>query len=77
VSPKQIKDMMTWLHKQGIRYTTITIGGMTLDGVVNTRDAGKPEKIEPRQSLFQQYAGPLLTQTSNPVDDVPDEAKID
>lgn len=78
MNSKAIKDLILWLRKERISYSSITIGGLTLDGVIDGKaPTAKVEKVEPRQSAWDRNVQQILNQPASPVDDVPDEAKID
>lgn len=58
----RVRDLLLWLRKEKIQCQTVTIGDVTLDGMVDIRLADslpKPEPAPPRQSLFAQYGAGL------------------
>lgn len=75
----EIVDLLRDLRAEGIRCSHITVGAVTLDGVVDTKlDVDVPaKKAEPRKSMFEQYAGDLIQKPATPVDVVPEEAMLD
>lgn len=76
----EVIDLLMALRKEGIACTTVALGGVTLDGVIDLRlrTGAKPvDKPEPRTSMWDRYGEELLKQPPTPVDDVPDEAKVD
>lgn len=77
MTAKQVKDFILWLRKERITYSSIQIGGVTLDGVVDVKHAKPVDKPEPRASMWDRYGEELLKQPPTPADDVPDEAKVD
>lgn len=79
MSPKQVKDFILWLRKERISCTSLTIGGIMLDGLVDGKAlTAKPaEQPEPPKTMWERYGGELLNQPASPVDEVPDEAKVD
>lgn len=77
---KALKDLMTWLRREKIAYSTISAGGITLDGVVDLKqvDDAKPTKDEPKPTMYQKFGGALLAQpTVKKGATVPDEAMTD
>lgn len=77
---KQVQALIVMLRKERITYTTLSAGGITLDGVVDgklERDATKPV-VEPRQSMFERYGAELLKQpATKSTEIVPDEAMLE
>lgn len=77
---KQVRELILWLRHQRIAYTTLSAGGVTLDGVTDLK-AEQPTnqaKSEPRQSMYERYGEELLRQpAAKPTDAIPDEAMID
>lgn len=77
---KQVRELITWLRKERISYTTLSAGGITLDGVVDMKavDEAKATPEEPRPTMYQKYGGALLSQpTVKKNDAVPDEAMVE
>ena len=77
---KQVQSLVLWLRKERISYTTLSAGGVTLDGVVDGKavDDAKPRKEEPRQTAFERYGADLLRQpTAKKSDSIPEEALDD
>ncbi len=77
---KQLQSMILWLRKERIAYTTLSAGGVTLDGVVDGKLEYPVDKSLPeaRKSMYERYGAELLKQpTAKPSETVPDEALID
>ena len=80
MTTKQLQSFILWLRKERISYTTLSAGGVTLDGVVDLKVETAPaDKTppEPRLSMFEKYAGDLMRKPATPNDIVPDEAIVD
>ena len=80
MTTKQLQAFIKWLRAERISYTTLSAGGVTLDGVVDLKavDESKPTKPEEKQTMYQRFGGALLTQPSAKRSDaVPDEAMSD
>ncbi len=76
----EVVELLLALRREGIRCSHVTVGGVVLDGVHDTKliaDAQPDKKPEPRKSMFEQYAGELAQMPATPVDVVPEEAMID
>lgn len=64
---KQLKEFLLWARSERISFTTISAGGITLDGVID----GKAEvptddkKPEPRQTAYQRFGGALYEQPTS------------
>ena len=77
MTTKQFQALVKWLRSERISYTTLSAGGITLDGVVDLKMVEQePTKLEPdRPSMYERYGADLLRQPSaKPSDLVPDEA---
>ena len=78
---KQLREFMLWLRKEKIGYTTLSAGGITIDGVVDGKIDRPVEKIEEtrRPTMFERYGAELLSQpqAAKPSDVIPDEAMDD
>lgn len=76
---KQLQAFMLWLRKEKIAYTTLSAGGVTLDGVVDAKmERGASMKAETPLSAFERYGAELLKQPqAKPSEVVPDEAMIE
>jgi len=79
MTSKQLRDFILWCRSERISFTSITAGGITLDGVVDGKiERAKPTKAEPRPSMFERYAQELMNQPEvHPSESVPDEARQD
>jgi len=80
VTLKQVQSLVLWLRRERISYTTLSAGGVTLDGVIDGKLAdGAPEaKPEPRQTMYARFAGELGKQPQvRPSERVPEEAMDD
>lgn len=77
---KQLQSFVKWLRAERITYTSISAGGVTLDGVVDgklEREAAK-EKPEARQSAYERYGADLLKQPAAKVSErTPEEAELE
>jgi hypothetical protein len=77
---KALKDFMLWLRRERIAYSSLSAGGVTLDGVVDMKieipaDMAQPEA---RQTMFERYGAELLkAPAAKPSEGVPDEALLD
>jgi len=70
------------LRKEGIAYTTLTVGDVTLDGVIDTKAdiaaAEQRKPAEPRPTMYEKFGAELLKQpTAKPSETVPEEALLD
>lgn len=75
---KQLKEFVLWLRKERIAYTTLSAGGVTLDGVVDMKTEKPMVKPELRESMYERYGSELLKQpAAKPTEQVPEEALID
>ena len=74
---KQIRDFLTWLRKERITYHTITIGGVTLEGVVDGKHESKPVKVEQPDTMWERNARALMATPPTATDDVPEETLLD
>ena len=79
MTPKQLREFILWARSERISFTTISAGGITLDGVVDGKaDAPPPPKPEPRPTAYERYGGGLLQQpNTKQKDTIPDEAIVD
>lgn len=77
VNTKQVQSFILWMRKERISCTTLHIGNVVIDGMVDGKLVTEPAKVEPAKSLWQQYGAALLEKPVTRVDDVPDEAKED
>ena len=76
---KQLQSFILWLRKERIGYTTLTAGGVTIDGVVDGKLERAPAwKAERRQTLYEQYGGELIKQGATaPAAAITDEERVD
>lgn len=72
---KQLREFILWLRKERIGYTTLTAGGVTLDGVVDGKlERGREAKAEPRKTWIEHYGDELLKASAvDPNGQMPDE----
>jgi hypothetical protein len=80
MTTKQLQAFVLWLRREGITYTTLSAGGVTLDGVIDTKIERPVDKtpVEPRTSMYERYGAELLKQpAAKPSEVVPDEALLD
>lgn len=80
MTTKQLQTLIKWLRAERISFSTISAGGITLDGVVDLKMAEfEPAKPEPdRPSMYERYGADLLRQPSAKASDmIPDEALSD
>lgn len=81
MTTKKLREMIRMLRDERIAYTTLSVsaGAITLDGVVDLKTDSKPAKVEPRETMFERYAGDLARQpaTGKPSDMVPEEALVE
>lgn len=80
MTTKQFQALVKWLRSERISYTTLSAGGITLDGVVDLKMVEQePTKPEPdRPSMYERYGADLLRQPSSKASDmIPDEALSD
>ena len=81
MTTKQLQSFILWLRKERISYTTLSAGGVTLDGVIDLKaeqPTGKPTPVEPRESMYERYGAELLKQpAAKPTETVPDEALLE
>lgn len=75
---KQVRELILWLRKERIAYTTLTAGGVTIDGVVDGKlERAQPAKAERRPTMYEQYGGELMKSGQAPAAAVTDEERID
>lgn len=79
MTTSQLQKFILWLRRERITYTTLSAGGVTLDGVVDGKvERDETKKPEPRQSMFDRYGAELLKQpAAKPTEVVPEEALTD
>lgn len=73
-----IIELLKALRAAGIVCTTVTAGGVTLDGVMwLAEDDGRAKKPEPRLSMWDQQVEALKNMPATPSMDVPPETLIE
>lgn len=81
MTTKQLQAFILWLRREKIAYTTLSAGGVKLDGVVDMKieqPTDKPIPVEPRESMFERFGAELLKQpAAKPTEMVPDEAMLE
>jgi hypothetical protein len=80
MTAKQLREFILWLRKERIAYTTLSAGGVTLDGVVDLKmvSTEKPAPAQPRETMFEKYGAELMkAPAGKPSDAVPDEALVE
>ena len=81
MTTKQLQAFILWLRRERISYTTLSAGGVTIDGVIDLnaeQPTGKPTPVEPRESMYERYGAELLKQpAAKPTETVPDEALLE
>ena len=71
-------ELLKALRTAGYACSTVTVGGVTLDGVIRLATEDEPaKKPEPRLSMWDQQVEALRTAPANAKDDVPPETLID
>lgn len=74
----EIITLLKDLRSVGIVCSTVTVGGVTLDGVMwLAEDDGKPAKPEPRLSMWDQQVEALKRMPASANTDVPPETVIE
>lgn len=77
MTAKALRDLILWLRSEGIAYSSLTAGDITLDGVIDTKaGAQAPQKPVPdRPSMYERYGADLLRQPlASKGEQMPDEA---
>jgi hypothetical protein len=75
---KQLQTFILWLRKERISYSTLSAGGVTLDGVVDGKIERKADKPVERESMYQRYGGELFkAAATSPAAVVSDEERRD
>jgi hypothetical protein len=68
-SAKDLTDLILWCRRNGIAWSTLTCGAITIDGAdtraVDTMDR-TVHAIEPRPSMAQRYGGAMLDGSGTP-----------
>ena len=79
MTTKQLQSFILWLRKERIGYTHLSVGGVTLDGVIDGKleRAPLPKSDRRRETLYEQYGGDLLKSQTPPAAAVTDEERID
>lgn len=75
----EILDLLLALRAEGISCSTVSVGGVTLDGVVDTRlHADEPAaKAEPRKGMWEERAEALRQMPAAAKDEVPPETFVE
>jgi hypothetical protein len=74
---RQLKDALLWLRKNKYACSSISIGGMVVDGLRDLSAVTAETKPQARKTMFEEFGAALLDQPVSKTDEVPDEAKID
>jgi hypothetical protein len=81
MTTKQLQAFILWLRREKIAYSSLSAGGVTLDGVVDMKAIEAPaDKTAPgpRETMYERYGAELMKQpAAKPTETVPDEAMID
>jgi hypothetical protein len=73
-----VLDLLLALRKHGIAVTSVSCGGVTLDGVVDTKlNDATPPKPETRKSMWEERAEALARNAAEPSAEVPEEAVLE
>lgn len=76
----EVIDLLLALRREGISCTTVSAGGVTLDGVIDMK-ATAPAKATPdapRETMYERYGAELLRQPAAKASEtVPEEAMIE
>ena len=74
----EVIELLKALRAAGIVCSTVSVGGVTLDGVLwVVPDDGPAKKPEPRLSMWEQQVDALKRMPASPNTDVPPETVID
>lgn len=74
----EVIDLLKALRREGIVCNTISVGGVTLDGVLwLSQGDDQPKKPEPKLSMWEQQVEALKRMPASPKDDVPPETLIE
>ena len=73
----EVIDLLKALRAAGIVCSTVSVGGVTIDGITWLASDEKPTKPEPRMSHWEQQVEAIRKLPTSPKDSVPEEALID
>jgi hypothetical protein len=76
---EQIQEIILWLRKERIAYSSLSIGDLMLYGVTDLKlaDSRPAPKTEAPRSAWERYGGDLLNKRQVDGSEVPDEATED
>lgn len=78
MTSKALRELILWLRKERISYTTLTAGPITIDGVVDGKVERRIDKPEPRLSMFAEYGAELLKASAvSPSASITDDERLE
>ena len=74
----EVIDLLKALRREGIVCNTISVGGVTLDGILwLSQGDDQPKKPEPRPSMWEQQVEAIRNRPETPNTDVPPETLLE